>query len=135
MGAGWGRVGDSWRAREQLARAEANYGSDRDAAQRVDQTELQGLRRQASSRGGDAESAAARHTALVAEQQLRAAMPHEQRGAEGGLRLEWLREQQLAAQQRRAAQQECNADYTHEPRLGPHQGPHQGRGHGSGMGR
>jgi conjugative relaxase-like TrwC/TraI family protein len=120
------------RIRWDLERAEASYGTDRDAAQRVDQAELDQLDQAANSHGRHAEQAGARRDALAAEQELRANMPRNQRTAETVLRLQWQREQEEAARDR-AAQQEREHEENLRRGYYDHPGHSQGHGHDDGM--
>jgi conjugative relaxase-like TrwC/TraI family protein len=98
-------------ARDEVAHAETDYGQNREQAHRLDENELDGLRRQISSWTGDADTAATQRSALAAEQQLRADMSEEQRGIENGLRAQWLREQREAAAERREAEEQQQREY------------------------
>jgi conjugative relaxase-like TrwC/TraI family protein len=116
-------------AKENLDRAERAYPRDRDNAQYTDQNQLDQLRsREAASTAAAAQSAT-RHDELVAEQELRAAMPTDQRAHEQRLRTEWAAAQ-VAARARRQRQEQHGVVDSY----GMHDSHHLGHGHDQGHG-
>jgi hypothetical protein len=90
---------DGWRqAREDLERAEASYGQNRQRAHQIDQNELTQLRDRITSQDTAALDAGTRRDELRAEQQLRAAMPEPQATLEHQLRTHAIEQHQLHEQ-------------------------------------
>lgn len=110
-------------ARGHLADAEASHQQVREQQKRVDEAELQLLRRAADP--ANAEQAGDRHTALVEEFELRATMGDDQAGAEQSLRNQWLSEQQRIRKERAAEQEKNRMQGVVRSRT---QGPTRGRG-------
>lgn len=103
----------AWRqVREQAERAEDSYERDRQRALQADQGEVTRLRERITSRDTATADAGTRRDELLAEQQLRAAMPESQAILEYQLRTEVFEDQQLTALQRQAHQSiQADVDY------------------------
>jgi conjugative relaxase-like TrwC/TraI family protein len=106
----------AWRqAREQAEHTQATYEQDRQRAQQTDQDELTRMRERITGRDTAAADAGTRRDELLAEQQLRAAMPETQGTLEHQLRTRALDDQQLTALQHQA-QQSIQPDLDYQQR-------------------
>ncbi|WP_028935356.1 hypothetical protein [Pseudonocardia spinosispora] len=101
-------TGHRGQARYHRDRAEASHERIREQQHRVDEAELERLRRAADP--ANTEQAATRHASLVQEYQLRAGMGDDQAGAEHNLRDQWLSEQQRIRKERAAEQEKTRME-------------------------
>jgi conjugative relaxase-like TrwC/TraI family protein len=108
--------GEHWRGytertRANVERAEARYGHDLEAAHRTDQTRIDELRRQISTRTSNANTTTEQRDALIAEHQLRSEMAPDQVVTENTQRTMWIAKEASAAAIRAREADEASRDY------------------------